>query len=118
MISDIDYEFIEKDISKLPLPYGFKFNAFEQIPEGWKPDGNNTSLLGRRKEMTPDKFLEVCTKYSSLGAKLVGGCCEITPKSNQHNPSPDLGHTMYFHQSSQKSLQELNRWRSAIHRSL
>ncbi len=79
-ISDIDYEFIEKDISKLPLPYGFKFNAFEQIPEGWKPDGNNTSLLGRRKEMTPDKFLEVCTKYASLGAKLVGGCCEITPK--------------------------------------
>tara|TARA_B100000674_G_C37837160_1_gene913436 strand:+ start:60 stop:956 length:897 start_codon:yes stop_codon:yes gene_type:complete len=73
------YDFIKKDISKLSIPYGFKFNAFEQIPEGWKPDGKNTSLLGRRKDITPEEFLKICDRYAMQGAKLIGGCCQITP---------------------------------------
>ncbi len=75
-----DYDFIKNDLSKLNVPYGFKFNAFEQIPKGWKPDGKNTSLLGKRNDITPDEFLKICNKYTKLGANLIGGCCQITPK--------------------------------------
>ena len=74
-----EYDFIKNDISKLSVPHGFKFNAFEQIPEGWKPDGKNTSLLGKRNDITPDEFLKICEKYAKLGATLIGGCCQITP---------------------------------------
>ena len=36
--------------------------------------------LGKRKDLTPKKFLEICKKLKSNGAKIIGGCCEITPK--------------------------------------
>ena len=44
-----------------------------------KPDGKNTSLLGKRNDITPDEFLKICEKYAKLGATLIGGCCQITP---------------------------------------
>ena len=39
----------------------------------WKPDGKNTSLLGKRNDITPDEFLKICNKYTKLGANLIGG---------------------------------------------
>ena len=48
---------------------------------GWKPDSNNPKVqLGKRKDLTPKKFFEICKKLKSKGAKIIGGCCEITPK--------------------------------------
>ena len=70
-----------KEAKKLKVPFGFKINAFEHIPPGWKPDSNNPKVqLGKRKDLTPQKFLEICKKLKSKGAKIIGGCCEITPK--------------------------------------
>ena len=61
--------------------FGFKINAFEHIPPGWKPDSNNPKVqLGKRKDLTPKKFLEICKKLKSKGVNIIGGCCEITPK--------------------------------------
>ena len=31
-----------KDIKKIKVPFGFKINAFEHIPAGWKPDSNQS----------------------------------------------------------------------------
>ena len=72
---------IIKDIKKIKVPFGFKINAFEHIPAGWKPDANNPKVqLGSRHDLDPKKFLKICKKFSKLGAKIIGGCCEITPK--------------------------------------
>ena len=71
---------ITKDIKKIKVPFGFKINAFEHIPAGWKPDANNPKVqLGTRHDLSPKKFLKVCQKLKKKGAKIIGGCCEITP---------------------------------------
>ncbi len=80
-VSVEDLNGIMKDAKKLKVPFGFKINAFEHIPPGWKPDSNNPKVqLGKRKDLTPKKFLEISKKLQRKGAKIIGGCCEITPK--------------------------------------
>jgi len=79
-VSTEDLETIMRDIKKIKVPFGFKINAFEHIPAGWKPDSNNPKVqLGRRKDLTPIKFAAVCKKFNKMGAKIIGGCCEIKP---------------------------------------
>ena len=79
-VSPENLEYIAKDIKKIKVPFGFKINAFQHIPAGWKPDSNNPKVqLGTRSDLDPKKFLKVCKKFNRLGAKIIGGCCEITP---------------------------------------
>ena len=69
-----------KDFKRIKIPYGFKINAFEHIPAGWKPDSNNPKVqLGKRNDLTPAKFAKTCIKFNKMGANILGGCCEITP---------------------------------------
>ena len=73
-------ENIIKDIKKIKVPFGFKINAFQHIPAGWKPDANNPKVqLGKRNGLTPKKFGKICKGLNDRGAKIIGGCCEITP---------------------------------------
>ena len=73
-------EAIIKDIKKTKIPFGFKINAFQHIPAGWKPDSNNPKVqLGKRIDLTPQNFLKKCRKFIKAGAKIIGGCCEISP---------------------------------------
>ncbi len=73
-------ETIIKDIKKIKVPFGFKINAFQHIPAGWKPDSNNPKVqLGIRKDLTPKKFSKICKRFKERGAKIIGGCCETTP---------------------------------------
>jgi homocysteine S-methyltransferase len=73
-------EIIIKDIKKIKVPFGFKINAFQHIPAGWKPDSNNPKVqLGIRKDLTPKKFSKICKSFNERGAKIIGGCCETTP---------------------------------------
>ena len=75
-----DLIFLCKDLKKISVPYGFKINAFEHIPAGWKPDSNNPKVqLGKRNDLTPIKFAKTCIKFNKMGANILGGCCEITP---------------------------------------
>jgi len=79
-VSPENLEYIIKDIKKINIPFGFKVNAFQHIPAGWKPDSNNPKVqLGTRSDLNPKKFLNVCRKFNRLGATIIGGCCEITP---------------------------------------
>ena len=79
-VSTEDLATIMKDIKKIKVPFGFKINAFEHIPAGWKPDSNNPKVqLGKRKDLTPKKFANICKKFNKMGAKIIGGCCEIKP---------------------------------------
>ena len=79
-VSIEDVEEAIKDFKKIKIPFGFKINAFEHIPAGWKPDSNNPKAqLGKRSDLTPSKFAKVCLKFNKKGANILGGCCEITP---------------------------------------
>ena len=79
-VSIEDVAEVFKDLKKIKLPFGFKINAFEHIPAGWKPDSNNPKVqLGKRDDLTPIKFANTCIKFNKMGANIIGGCCEITP---------------------------------------
>ena len=79
-VSIEDVSEVIKDLKKIKTPYGFKINAFEHIPAGWKPDSNNPKVqLGKRNDLTPIKFAKTCVKFNKMGATILGGCCEITP---------------------------------------
>ena len=70
---------IEK-MQQLNVPFGFKINAFANIPEGWKiKPGNPSESLGINKKFNNKSFLEFSDKCNSFGASIFGGCCEVMP---------------------------------------
>ena len=81
------YEIIIKELKNLDIPYGFKLNAFKNIPDGygvsspsvWGEGGNPTKILGTREDITESKFYEFVKKFKDAGATILGGCCEIRP---------------------------------------
>ena len=74
------FRYLLKKKKKINVPFGFKINAFEHIPAGWKPDSNNPKVqLGKRTDLTPNKFFKICKEFNKKGANIIGGCCEITP---------------------------------------
>ena len=84
-------EFTEKvaeELKNLGLPFGFKINAWHSIPDNflvsdWKENsiknGDPAHILGKRKDITPDKFYDFSKKLKKMGATILGGCCEIGP---------------------------------------
>ena len=81
------YEIIIKELKNLDIPYGFKLNAFKNIPDDyaarepsiWGKGGNPTKILGSREDITESKFYEFVKKFKDDGATILGGCCEIRP---------------------------------------
>ena len=81
------YEIIINDLKNLDIPYGFKLNAFKNIPDDyaarepsiWGKGGNPTKILGLREDITESKFYEFVKKFKDAGATILGGCCEIRP---------------------------------------
>ena len=77
-------ELVLTDFQNQNLPYGFKVNAFENIPEDFIIDPVSspqpTSVLGVRKNFNPNAFKDFVSKTIKQGASLLGGCCEIKPQ--------------------------------------
>ena len=86
-ISPKAYEVVLNDLKQLDIPYGFKLNAFKNIPEGytvaskdqWGNAGNPTTVLGVNTDLNESKFYECSKKFMENGATILGGCCEIRP---------------------------------------
>ena len=80
-------ELVLTDFQNQNLPYGFKVNAFENIPEDFIIDPVSspqpTSVLGIRKNFNPNIFKSFVNKTTKHGARLLGGCCEIKPEHIQ-----------------------------------
>ena len=72
------------EFKKQNLPYGFKVNAFEKIPENFvislKSSQQPADVLGTLKNFTPNVFKNFVESAAVQGASLLGGCCEIKPK--------------------------------------
>ena len=86
-VSPKAYEVAVKNLQQLDIPYGFKLNAFKEIPEGytvaskdqWGNAGNPTTILGVNTDLNESKFYEYVKKFKENGATILGGCCEIGP---------------------------------------
>ena len=86
-VSPKAYELVINDLKKLEMPYGFKLNAFKEIPEGytvaskdqWGDAGNPNTVLGVNTDLNESKFYEYVKKFMENGATILGGCCEIRP---------------------------------------
>ena len=72
------------EFKKQNIPYGFKVNAFEDIPEDFvissKSSQQPTDVLGTLKNFTPNVFKNFVESAANQGATLLGGCCEIKPR--------------------------------------
>jgi S-methylmethionine-dependent homocysteine/selenocysteine methylase len=80
-----DFFYLEKilpDLQSLDIPYGFKVNAFKNIPDDWNKatNSNPNEALGLRLEFTPEIFKYFVEKELKNGASIVGGCCETHPE--------------------------------------
>jgi len=65
---------------KLKSPFGFKVNAYANIPNGWKiKPGNPTESLGVNKDFNNKSFIHFSEKCRAFGASIFGGCCEVNP---------------------------------------
>ena len=85
-VSPENYEHNLEEIKKLNVPFGFKLNGFmtTKPKNGYtanylKTKGNPNEFLGKRHDLTPDKFYEIAKKFKENGATIIGGCCETGP---------------------------------------
>ncbi len=85
-VSPENYEHNLEEIKKLNVPFGFKLNGFmtTKPKNGYtanylKTKGNPNEFLGKRHDLTPDKFHEIAKKFKKNGATIIGGCCETGP---------------------------------------
>lgn len=78
-ISPEIYQKVYEELKQLNYEYGFKINAFENIPDDWSitPNANPNLSLGKRTDLDPGVFVDFCKKAINDGASFVGGCCEI-----------------------------------------
>ena len=85
-VSPENYELNLEELKKLDVPFGFKLNGFmtTKPKNGYtanylKTKGNPNEFLGKRHDLTPDKFNEIAKKFKENGATIIGGCCETGP---------------------------------------
>jgi len=89
MLSCVSPENFEKNLNELKslnVPFGFKLNGFvtTKIKNGYTSvfldkKSNPNEMLGKRKDLTPNKMAEVAKKFKDSGATIIGGCCETGP---------------------------------------
>ena len=86
-VSPKAYESVANDLKKIDIAYGFKLNAFKEIPVGytvaskdaWGNAGNPNTVLGTNTDLNESRFYEYVKKFKENGATILGGCCEIRP---------------------------------------
>jgi len=86
-VSPAGYELVKDELKTINLPYGFKLNAFDKIPDNynvtssdsWGTKGNPNKILGINKDLTEERFFDFVKNYMMEGATILGGCCEIKP---------------------------------------
>lgn len=66
-------------LAKLHPHVGAYANGFTQIAENFNKIGATTDLLRARRELDPAAYLTFAQQWVAVGAKTVGGCCEVGP---------------------------------------
>lgn len=66
-------------MSRFGLPFGAYANGFTQITKEFLKDSPTVDALTARPEMTPALYADFAMTWVSMGASIVGGCCETRP---------------------------------------
>ena len=61
-----------------PPMIGVYANAFPLADD--KYEGANATLHQLRQDITPDAYADYAERWAAAGARIIGGCCGITPK--------------------------------------
>ena len=85
-VSPENFEKNLKELKSLNIPFGFKLNGFvtTKLQESYTSifigkKSNPNEILGKRNDLTPNKFHEIAKKFKENGATIIGGCCETGP---------------------------------------
>jgi len=54
-------------------------NGFVEIPQGWDVEVDGIDQLQAREDLDPEMYASHVEQWLSLGAQIVGGCCEVGP---------------------------------------
>jgi homocysteine S-methyltransferase len=66
-------------ISKFGFKFGAYANGFARISDGFLQDSPTVDVLEQRQDMSPNHYAEFAMDWVTLGATIVGGCCEVGP---------------------------------------
>ena len=69
------------ELSDFDMPFGAYGNGFVSVEPLAR--GESVSKLQARKDLSPGKYADYVDQWISLGATIVGGCCEISPSHIQ-----------------------------------
>ena len=85
-VSPENFEKNLKELKSLNIPFGFKLNGFvtTKLQQSYTSifigkKSNPNEILGKRHDLTPNKFHEIAKKFKENGATIIGGCCETGP---------------------------------------
>lgn len=59
------------------IRYGGYANAFVAKEAGYSA---NEVVLGRREDLSPDEYRDICAGWITNGATIIGGCCQMFPE--------------------------------------
>jgi len=65
-------------VSISDVPVGAYANAFTPIPQKWDFHGDE-SIPPSRTDVTPSAYADHVADWVAVGARIVGGCCEVGP---------------------------------------
>ncbi len=54
-------------------------NGFAEVPKDWDYQRDGLSALGLRRDLDPFAYADFAAEWVALGAKVIGGCCEVGP---------------------------------------
>ena len=54
-------------------------NGFAGIPKDWDYQRDGVGALGQRRDLDPLAYADFAAEWVALGAKVIGGCCEVGP---------------------------------------
>lgn len=66
-------------LAGMGVPFGAYANGFTQIDPAFDRIGATTDLLSVREDVGPDRYADFAAAWVTMGARTVGGCCEISP---------------------------------------
>ena len=69
------------ELSDFDMPFGAYGNGFVSVEPLAR--GESVSKLQARTDLSPEKYADYVDQWISLGATIVGGCCEISPSHIQ-----------------------------------
>ena len=61
------------------LPFGAYANGFTHISDAFLTDRPTVDVLSARVDLGPERYADFALDWVRLGARIVGGCCEVGP---------------------------------------